>query len=209
MPGRDPPRFSDLDDWFTDRGDEAPPSARGATAVESSAVMSEESGAPDDWLHGEPATARVEGPNEGLTVKLGTLLAVAAIVLMLILVAGLAVGGVFSDGGKNRAKKPTTAPTIATTQTQTKTSTTRARSTRPVVSAPATTLKPGDQGVQVKRLQRALVRLGYAAGAVDGVYGVSTQAALTRFQKASALTADGVLGPETLQALKQALRRHS
>ena len=74
-----------------------------------------------------------------------------------------------------------------------------------MVPAPATTLKPGDQGAQVKRLQRALLQLGYTVGAVDGDYGTSTEAALTSFQKAAALTADGVLGPATLQALKRAL----
>ena len=74
--------------------------------------------------------------------------------------------------------------------------------------APATTLKPGDQGPQVKLLQRALARLGYTTGAADGSYGPSTQKALTRFQRTSAIAADGVLGPKTLAALKQALLAH-
>jgi peptidoglycan hydrolase-like protein with peptidoglycan-binding domain len=67
-------------------------------------------------------------------------------------------------------------------------------------------LKPGDQGAQVKLLQRALVRLGYAAGTADGVYGPSTKTAVSRFQTASSLTADGVVGPQTLQAIATALQ---
>jgi peptidoglycan hydrolase-like protein with peptidoglycan-binding domain len=70
-------------------------------------------------------------------------------------------------------------------------------------------LKPGDAGVQVKRLQRALKRLGYKVGAVDGDYGTSTEDAVKRFQQTSKLTADGVLGPKTLQALKRALLAHA
>ena len=67
-------------------------------------------------------------------------------------------------------------------------------------------MKPGDQGSQVRLLQRALASLGYAPGPVDGRYGPSTQQALTRLQRASGLTADGILGPKTLAALTQALR---
>jgi peptidoglycan hydrolase-like protein with peptidoglycan-binding domain len=67
-------------------------------------------------------------------------------------------------------------------------------------------LKPGDSGAQVKLLQRALAGLGYSVGVADGVYGPSTEAALTRFQKANGLTADGLLGPKTLAALRQALQ---
>jgi Putative peptidoglycan binding domain len=203
MSGREPPRVPNPDDWFVDSDGDASAGRARTTAVEAPNLPHEEPGTADDWLGGQPATTRVAS-REDRTVKLGTLLVAAAVVLVLILVVGLAIGGVFSGGATKGATTTTTAPT--TTQT-TPTSTTP---TRPalVVAAPATTLKPGDTGVQVKRLQRALKRLGYATGVVDGDYGTSTKAALTRFQKASALTADGVLGPATLKALKQALRKH-
>ena len=70
-------------------------------------------------------------------------------------------------------------------------------------------MSPGDTGTQVKLLQRALTRLGYPAGKADGDYGASTQTALKSFQQKSGLTADGVLGPKTLAALKTALRRRA
>jgi Putative peptidoglycan binding domain len=201
MSGREPPRRSDPDDWFADP-DRL--SWGSTTAVEPPAAPREESDANEDWLYGEPAAAPPDRASAGFTIKLGTLLVVAAVVVVLLALAGLWLGGVFSGGGNHPATSPpTTASTTTTSQTPTTTPTTP---TRPALPAPTSTLKPGDQGVQVKRLQRALVRLGYAIGAVDGDYGPSTQAALTRFQKATKLNADGVLGPKTLQALKQALR---
>jgi hypothetical protein len=198
MPDPDAPQSSDLDDWFSGLEDDAR-----TRAVELPARASD-----DDWVRDEPARPPADERSGGLTVTLGTLLVVgAAVLVVVILVAGLAVGGVFSGGGTGGTKGTTSTPTVTTTATQPTTTASTTPAT-PAVSPPATTLKPGDQGVQVKRLQRALTRLGYAAGAVDGDYGTSTQAALKRFQGASKLTADGVLGPATLKALKLALQRH-
>jgi putative peptidoglycan binding protein len=69
------------------------------------------------------------------------------------------------------------------------------------LSAPTTTLKPGDTGPQVKTLQRELRALGYAVGAIDGSYGTQTSKAVMAFQRAHHLTVDGIVGPRTLQAL--------
>jgi peptidoglycan hydrolase-like protein with peptidoglycan-binding domain len=77
-----------------------------------------------------------------------------------------------------------------------------------VVAAPSIPLKPGDQGPAVKVLQRALASLGYSPGSVDGSYGPSTQRAVARFQAASNLAPDGILGPQTLAALRAALQPH-
>ena len=206
MADGDPPRDSDLDDWFAGLDNDAPQRTRRAAGVEPSDGTSAAPDAFDDWVSDEHAPRRAdESPgNEGFTVRLGTLVAVGGIALVLLLVAGLALGGVFSGGGTSPTTTSTTTPGTTTIQTRS-TTTTPAAPTSPVAPAPATTLKPGDQGVQVKRLQRALLQLGYAVGAVDGDYGTSTEAALTSFQKATGLTVDGVLGPTTLQALKRAL----
>jgi hypothetical protein len=198
MSGRGP----DPDDWFVDP-DRL--SWGSTTAVEPPAAQHQGSDATEDWLYGEPTTAPSDRASAGFTVKLGTLLVAAAVLVVLLALAGLWLGGAFSSGGNHpAATPPTTASTTTTSQTPTTTPTTP---THRALPAPASTLKPGDQGVQVKRLQRALVRLGYSTGAVDGDYGPSTEAALTRFQKASKLAADGVLGPKTLIALKKALRQ--
>ena len=58
----------------------------------------------------------------------------------------------------------------------------------------------------VKRLQRALLKLGYTVGTVDGDYGTATKTAVEQFQTASNLTADGLFGPATRAALITALK---
>jgi len=104
-------------------------------------------------------------------------------------------------GGDGKKASPPATTAATTTRPRTTTTTPRAAS----APAPTTTLKPGDTGPQVKRLQRFLVLFGYTHDKVDGVYGPSTLAAVKRFQAASNLTADGIVGPATLKVLKQAL----
>src|SRR5215218_5974313 len=57
---------------------------------------------------------------------------------------------------------------------------------------------------RVRNLQRQLERLG--PGPVDGLYGPLTEAAVERFQRASELRADGVVGPQSRRALVRAER---
>lgn len=70
-----------------------------------------------------------------------------------------------------------------------------------------TVLHPGDQGPNVRRLQRALTQLGYDAGPADGVFGRETARALRRFQRGARLVPDGMAGRRTLRALNRALER--
>ena len=62
-------------------------------------------------------------------------------------------------------------------------------------------LKRGASGGEVKELQRRLKQWGYYNGAVDGVYGSGTVAAVKAFQKKNGLTADGIAGKATFAAL--------
>ena len=65
-----------------------------------------------------------------------------------------------------------------------------------------TQLQFGDSGTNVKKLQNALIDLGYMEkGSADGKYGYNTYNAVKAFQKANHLTADGVAGPKTLTIL--------
>jgi peptidoglycan hydrolase-like protein with peptidoglycan-binding domain/DNA invertase Pin-like site-specific DNA recombinase len=57
----------------------------------------------------------------------------------------------------------------------------------------------------VRDVQRALRRLGWQPGPVDGLYGPRTKAAVIRYQTAAGLAADGVVGAGTRQALTNAL----
>ncbi len=59
------------------------------------------------------------------------------------------------------------------------------------------TLSAGSTGANVSRLQATLKLLGFYQGTVDGTYGETTQAAVTRFQTAAGITADGITGPLT------------
>lgn len=64
------------------------------------------------------------------------------------------------------------------------------------------TLKKGSKGDDVKRLQEALIALGYLDdGGADGDYGNATVAAVKEFQKDNGLSADGQAGQQTLTML--------
>ena len=62
-------------------------------------------------------------------------------------------------------------------------------------------LKRGASGGEVKELQRRLKMWGYYSGAVDGIYGNGTVAAVKAFQKKNGLKADGIAGKATFAAL--------
>ena len=65
-----------------------------------------------------------------------------------------------------------------------------------------TQLQFGNSGNNVKKLQNALIDLGYMEkGSADGQYGYQTYNAVKAFQKANGLTSDGVAGPKTLTVL--------
>lgn len=63
------------------------------------------------------------------------------------------------------------------------------------------TLRQGDSGPEVARMQRRLTLYGFEAGSGDGEYGAATAAAVRRFQKRNDLAADGIAGIATLSRL--------
>ena len=54
------------------------------------------------------------------------------------------------------------------------------------------TLRFGDKGLFVQYLQTALLRAGEEPGEIDGIFGRRTETALTRFQDARGIRADGI-----------------
>jgi hypothetical protein len=60
------------------------------------------------------------------------------------------------------------------------------------------TLKRGDKGDEVRRLQRLL---DFAAKDIDGDFGRRTEMAVKAFQRSKKLTADGIVGVYTFKAL--------
>lgn len=63
------------------------------------------------------------------------------------------------------------------------------------------TLREGDTGENVYILQAQLFELGYYTGRIDGRYTEETTVAVTRFQLANGLTADGIAGKGTQNKL--------
>ncbi len=75
---------------------------------------------------------------------------------------------------------------------------------RTVTAAPNgeyVTLKAGDEGALVMRLQQALKNYGYYTGTVDGFYGEGTEAAVKAFQRVKGLNVDGRASPAMLRIL--------
>lgn len=78
-------------------------------------------------------------------------------------------------------------------------------------------LRRGDRGPNVIRLQTALTTAGYDVGAIDGIFGTRTQAAVERFERVFGLPVDGVvdsavwerLNPFILEPNPNILRRGS
>ena len=62
-------------------------------------------------------------------------------------------------------------------------------------------LSAGSSGDAVTKLQTRLQALGFYSGALDGQYGQGTATAVKLFQSQHGLTADGLAGTETLNAL--------
>ena len=69
------------------------------------------------------------------------------------------------------------------------------------LSTEAEVLKQGSSGALVKSVQTKLKNWGYYTGAVDGIYGPKTVAAVKYFQRVNGLTQDGIVGAKTAAAM--------
>ena len=70
-----------------------------------------------------------------------------------------------------------------------------------VAASTGETLEKGSEGDAVRSLQKRLKELGYLTGAVDGSFGIATEAAVIAFQQRNSLTPDGKAGTATLNRL--------
>lgn len=64
-------------------------------------------------------------------------------------------------------------------------------------------IRRGSKGVDVKDIQRLLIKKGYDAGSVDGKFGPKTERAVKAFQSDNDLKVDGIVGPKTLAKLTE------
>lgn len=67
---------------------------------------------------------------------------------------------------------------------------------------PIVNVRYGSRGNAVKWVQWYLNRLGYNCGNIDGIFGSGTKIAVIKFQRAKGLSADGIVGAQTRNALK-------
>ena len=77
----------------------------------------------------------------------------------------------------------------------------------PPVTEP--TIRKGNRNIYVKQMQTLLDRLGYSLGicGIDGDFGTATEKAVKEFQRDHGLAQDGVCGPKTWAALKEAAEK--
>ena len=73
-------------------------------------------------------------------------------------------------------------------------------------STSATTTSANSANNDVAALQELLARRGFYTGAIDGVRGSQTNAAIAEAQKAYGLTVDGIAGAQTIAALERDAR---
>ena len=72
----------------------------------------------------------------------------------------------------------------------------------PTATATDPTLRQGDSGAAVTKLQQLLNAKGINVK-VDGDFGNTTRAAVVQFQKQNSIAVDGIVGPQTWQALRR------
>ncbi|MEO1561098.1 MAG: peptidoglycan-binding protein [Cyanobacteria bacterium J06632_19] len=65
----------------------------------------------------------------------------------------------------------------------------------------------GSGGAEVASLQKRLQRLNYFKGKITGYFGLYTRDVTIRFQKDKGLTADGIVGAKTQQAIDKAIKQ--
>lgn len=68
-------------------------------------------------------------------------------------------------------------------------------------SKPVRTLKLGDSGPAVEKLQKQLTNSGWPTW-IDGEFGSHTQKTVMLYQKANGLIVDGIVGPQTRRSLR-------
>ena len=62
--------------------------------------------------------------------------------------------------------------------------------------------KIGSRSEEVRNIQQVLKEQGYYNGKIDGIFGTATKNAVISFQKDYGLVADGIVGENTLKAMK-------
>jgi hypothetical protein len=187
-----------LDDWL---GDEAE-----LDWFPEATVTSEHRAAAEDGY-------RVPLSDPDRTIRRRRAVALAAILIVGVVAVVVAIVAFGGSGGSGTAD---TAPITATTPATPPATTPASTTPPPAVQTPASlavvlpdagTLRTGDDGSAVKKLQRALTALGFAPGKADGLFGPLTKQAVVAFQQANGLAPDGIVGAKTAGKINSGLAR--
>jgi peptidoglycan hydrolase-like protein with peptidoglycan-binding domain len=122
------------------------------------------------------------------------------------LVAGSATLVVAACGGASSDRSPKVAHLLPAT-TAAQTLPIRSPGLARVVLLHREPMRPGDEGAHIVRLQKALARLGYNVGPIDGKYGSELSEVVAAFQRDHHLVADGIAGRRTIRILNHAVAR--
>lgn len=226
------PDLQPLDDWLGDVSDEdwSEEAATFAERRRVTQVPQEKSHTERDSLALSSAEAPPVPAAEAHRATVERRRAVAALVLLLVIGCAAATALLLL---RDEADTPvTTAPESTTVSTPTETDPvqTTTPSTTPTETTPAeptentatftlpagTKLQRGESVGEsdltvstdpelIAELQRALTTAGYDPGTPDGIFGLNTEAAVVAFQQANGLSPDGIVGPETAEALSSAI----
>ena len=112
-----------------------------------------------------------------------------------------APGGATPGGAAPAASSPANPPSTNTPPVSTSPTNPPASSSGGAAAAALPVLRPGMEGDAVRQLQQRLRTKGFYSGAIDGLFGSQTEAAVRRAQSANNLTVDGIVGPATWRAL--------
>jgi peptidoglycan hydrolase-like protein with peptidoglycan-binding domain len=137
----------------------------------------------------------------------------------LVLVAIATLGAGCDTGSKNNAA-PAAAPTSQTPPSEAAVPSSAPPSPSALPSSPPASPKPptatddgklkaGEKGPAIVALQTRLQALGYWTGSTNGNFGDQTKQAVYALQKAAGLDRDGVVGPQTRQALDRGVQPHA
>lgn len=120
--------------------------------------------------------------------------------LPILIGAGALVAGVFYKKSKGNGKVENGLPTGNDSNNP----------TAPKANLSKNMLKIGDRGEDVRKLQRALMFLGFnlSTYGADSIFGTETDSAVRSFQKKHSLVVDGIAGRETLAKVNSELYKY-
>ena len=120
--------------------------------------------------------------------------------LAIVVVLAFVLAACGSSGEDTTTTTSTTFPTDTTATTAAAAATTTTSSTTTTTTSPY-----GPATLLTTVIQQELAALGYFEGVPDGLLGPMTVEAITAFQTDAGITADGAYGPETYEALADAM----